>query len=159
MTSVNLKQLKGIKITIIAWDGDSLAADKQCTSNGLRRTVTKVFEYQGKGIGIAGYISQGLALLEWYKKGCNPNDYPEFQKGEDDAILVVADRNSVITYGYTHCPIVYEDSIFATGSGRDYALAAMYLGKSAREAVLVASHFEEGCGMGVDEIIFEKVPF
>jgi ATP-dependent protease HslVU (ClpYQ) peptidase subunit len=46
----------------------------------------------------------------------------------------------------------YEDKKTATGSGRDYALAAMHCGKTAREAVEIACLFETGCGNGVDEL-------
>ena len=43
-----------------------------------------------------------------------------------------------------------EDQFAAWGSGRDFALTAMHLGKSAREAVEIACLFENGCGNGVD---------
>lgn len=36
------------------------------------------------------------------------------------------------------------------GSGRDFAIAAMHCGKTAREAVEIASLYENGCGNGVD---------
>jgi ATP-dependent protease HslVU (ClpYQ) peptidase subunit len=42
------------------------------------------------------------------------------------------------------------ESFHALGSGRDFALAAMYLGKNAREAVEIAMEFDLETGKGVD---------
>jgi hypothetical protein len=50
---------------------------------------------------------------------------------------------------------VTEDAHHAIGSGRDFAAAAMYLGKTAREAVEVAMALTGFCGHGVDTLEFE----
>lgn len=42
----------------------------------------------------------------------------------------------------------------AIGTGRDYARAAMHLGRNAVEAVQVAILFDENCGNGVDTLTF-----
>jgi ATP-dependent protease HslVU (ClpYQ) peptidase subunit len=46
--------------------------------------------------------------------------------------------------------MIYEDKFIAWGAGRDYALAAMHLGKNSREAVEVACALDNTCGMGID---------
>lgn len=45
---------------------------------------------------------------------------------------------------------------WAIGSGADYALGAMYAGKSAKEAVEIASQLDTGTGLGVDVVTFDK---
>ena len=52
-------------------------------------------------------------------------------------------------------PLKFHDEQFAIGSGRDFALAAMYLGKTAAQAVEVACVFDSGCGNGVDAMALE----
>jgi hypothetical protein len=47
-----------------------------------------------------------------------------------------------------------EDDFVAVGSGRDYAMAAMALGHTARVGVEIASRFDPGTGNGVDELQF-----
>lgn len=46
------------------------------------------------------------------------------------------------------CPV--REKFVADGSGRDFALSAMHLGKSAREAVAFAARFDVYTGGGVD---------
>jgi len=48
-----------------------------------------------------------------------------------------------------------EDAFCAMGGGRDYALAAMFLGKSALEAVQVACALDITCGKGIDVLELE----
>jgi hypothetical protein len=56
----------------------------------------------------------------------------------------------------TYCagpyPMRNRSERWAWGSGRDFALAAMHLGKTAAEAVEVACLFQSDCGLGVDHV-------
>lgn len=49
-------------------------------------------------------------------------------------------------------PARVEDKFTATGCGRDYALAAMFLGHDARAAVEVACALDAHCGNGIDTL-------
>lgn len=69
---------------------------------------------------------------------------------DDYANVLVIENGRVLMYSRSPHYWEYEDSFFAIGSGRELALAAMYCGKNAKEAVEVASLFEASCGMGVD---------
>lgn len=138
-------------MTVIAWDGLTLAADKAGTSAGYRRTVTKIFRVPDGLVGFAGDGSRALALLEWFRAGRKVADYPEFQKGDDVVGCLFIDQQGA-AWGYQHTafPERHEDAFDAVGSGRDYALAAMHLGHTATEAVKVASALDNGCGNGID---------
>ncbi|SOD42382.1 hypothetical protein [Nitrosovibrio sp. Nv4] len=138
-------------MTVIAWDGRTLAADKRSINSGLARTVTKIYRVGDSVVAIAGNLDQGLLMVEWVRNGCNPETFPGSQRDKDDwATVVVADANGVRSYERTPYPIAVEDKFWAAGSGRDFALAAMHLGKSAIEAVQVACVFQSDCGNGCD---------
>ena len=143
-------------MSVLAWDGKTLAADKRVTSAGLARTTTKIFRFENCLLGITGNIDQGMEMIDWYRNGQNPKEFPASQRDKDDwALLVVVDKNGVGFYERTPFRCNVEDRIFAAGSGRDYALAAMHFGKSAFEAVAVASFFDVNCGNGIDELTLQ----
>jgi ATP-dependent protease HslVU (ClpYQ) peptidase subunit len=144
-------------MTVIAWDGETLAADKQSTGGGFASTVTKIFRVPGGLVGFTGNGSHAQALLAWFRAGCDVEKWPK--KGGDDSAgaFFVSACGELRGYSGDDGPhyIVYEDRHLAFGAGRDYALAAMYLGKSAREAVEVACALDNTCGMGIDALELE----
>lgn len=138
-------------MTVIAWDGETLAADKLGDSSGLRRTTTKIFRFDGGLFGSAGLGSSAMSMFEWVKAGAAPAEVPAFQLTDEyQSVLIVRKDGSVWIYGKGPHPFRMEDRFHSVGSGRDFALTAMHLGKSASEAVEIASLFETGCGNGVD---------
>lgn len=141
-------------MSVIAWDGQTLCADKRAVSSGFKFKVTKIFRIKLGLIGIDGTYDAGMALIEWLENGADPKEYPEIQKDNDRNCfgLLITPEKKIIRYERLCNPILIEETYFAGGSGRDYALAAMYLGKSARKAVLVACHFDNSCGNGIDEL-------
>lgn len=140
-------------MTIIAWDGKTLAADKAATNCGYLRTVTKIYRVPSGLVGFAGDGSRAFALLQWFRDGCDPAKYPAFQ-ASDDAVgcLHIGLDGRASGYSHTPFPEFHEDRFDAIGSGRDYALAAMYLGHSAERAVEVAVALDNGCGNGIDTL-------
>lgn len=149
-------------MTVIAWDGKTLAADKQSTQANMARTVTKIYRVPNGMIGICGSAVHGMELLEWFRNGRQRDKFP-FPKSKDEiAHVLYIDLETVAIYNGETGPFpeYCESPFIAAGSGRDYAMAAMHLGKSAREAVEVACHFDVTCGMGVDtlDLIEERQP-
>jgi hypothetical protein len=140
-------------MTIVAWDGHTLAADKLGDSNGLRRTTTKIRRFDGGLFGSAGLASRAEQIFEWIKAGAQPETIPAFQLTDEyQSVLVVRNDRSVWIYAHGPYPFEMEDPFHAIGSGRDFAIATMFLGHSAEHAVYVASQFETGCGNGVDTL-------
>ena len=139
-------------MTVIAWDGSVLATDKQATSSGLRQTATKLRRINGCMCAVTGDWDRAQAVFEWFARGAKPEDYPEFQKNNDDwvGMLVVHPDNKVVKYERVPYPYPIEDTPFAIGSGREYALGAMAAGCNAVQAVHIASRYDAGCGLGVD---------
>lgn len=147
-------------MTIIAWDGVTLAADKRALHGSLYRTTTKIFKVNGELIGYSGDASFCAQLLAWYVKGAIPVDFPPSQRDKDDyaALLVIKPPYSrILKFERTPYPIEFEDEFFAIGSGRDFALAGMRMGLNAPAAVELAYHFDCGCGNGIDTLSFDSI--
>ena len=141
-------------MTCIAWDGKTIASDKRATSDGFCSTTTKLFRTKpGQIISFCGGGAQGLEMRAWIAAGAKANTFPASQRDDDNwAVVVVLDKRGLWYYERTPYPLKVEDAFYAFGSGRDYAMAAMHLGKTAREAVEIACLFDSGCGNGVTEM-------
>lgn len=147
-------------MTVIAWDGTMLAADKRAVYQGLIRTVTKIRRIGDLLVGASGDAAPSVEAMDWVARGRKPDDFPErLGHGEEYSYvdMIVIDAGRILKYESTPFPIEIEDAVIAIGSGRDFALAAMHLGKTACEAVEVACLFEVGCGNGVDVLTREGV--
>ncbi len=138
-------------MTCIAWDGKTMAADKQATASGQRRTVTKLFRIDWRIVAVSGDLDKGVEMVEWLRIGSPADKFPHFQRTDDFvSVMVLESIDKCLRYEQTPIPFVVEDKQWAIGSGRDYAIAAMHLGRTAAEAVAVACLFDVSCGMGID---------
>ena len=145
-------------MTVIAWDGKTLAADKQSTCAGYGTTVTKIHRTEAGIVGFAGSASHARALIAWFNSGAALDRWPASRETSNwaDSLLIMP-NGEVREYagsGGGHYELV-EDAFTAMGGGRDYALAAMYLGHSAEKAVQVACELDITCGKGIDTLVLE----
>lgn len=141
-------------MTCVAWDGKTLAADRRITYGGTIAEITKIFKIYGLLVGGAGEFPFVLAMVEWVRGGRVAEQFPESQRNKDDwqpLIVIELDGTSSL-YERTPFPVCYESKFIAIGSGREYARAAMHLGKTAREAVEVACALDVNCGSGIDTL-------
>lgn len=146
-------------MTIIVWDGKTLAADKQATDDGVKRTVTKIRRVKSgptKGCLIAGSgpCGQANALMDWFEDGADPELFPKYQDSDQLAAIltVITPEKKILRYEYCVTPIVFEDEQYCTGSGREIAYGALALGADAVTAVSVACEYLIDCGMGIDKL-------
>jgi hypothetical protein len=139
-------------MSVIAWDGTSLAADRRAYLGGLYRTMTKVFDLGYALAAYAGDAAAGEEVLAWFNGGATPAEFPAPQRDRDSyaPLLIVWPDKTLWQFERTPYPVKFPPQTFAIGSGRDFALAAMHLGKTAAEAVEVACAFDVACGNGVD---------
>lgn len=143
-------------MTVVAWDGTTLAADKLGCIGDFTYKITKVFRVGDRLVGFAGAASMFGQLRAWLESGADPQTYPE-NKAEDGCYFIAIRPDGTIErYESTGYPIIVEDKQFAIGNGREYAMAAMHLGCDARKACEIASHFDASCGKGVDSLTFES---
>lgn len=143
-------------MTCIAWDGHTLAADKRALRSGLPTTVTKVARVGDMLIGFAGDLAGAMEMVAWIAAGAKPEALPANQRTDSfvDVLCVMPD-GKVLLYERGPIPYQAEQRFVATGSGRDFAMAAMHLGKTAAEAVEVACLFDMYSGNGIDTLTFE----
>lgn len=145
-------------MSVIAWDGKTLAADKRASLGTLIRTTTKIARCKhGALAGYSGAAAAGEELLAWVNDGGHAADFPAARRNpqaEFALLLLVWQSGELWLYENTPYPMKFPPQQFAIGSGRDFALAAMHLGRSASDAVGVACQFDSGCGNGVDTLTF-----
>jgi hypothetical protein len=146
-------------VTVIAWDGKTLAADKRGSQGGFTFTVTKIFRVGDRLVGFAGNASRIGEFRAWLEAGADPKAYP-VNKHEGDGseccwMLVIRADGVIEKYESSGYPIIVEERHFASGNGRDYATAAMHLGCDAKTAVDIACRFDDSCGNGVDTLTLE----
>ncbi len=142
-------------MTVVAWDGKTLAADKLSSDGTSRRTTTKVVRASnGALMAACGDASRCREIEAWYERGAKPEDFPATQRiAESAAWLLVVEPGPVLKYfQVTPYPLIIEDKKFTMGSGRDYAAAALHLGLCAYEACAVAIALCPECGMGIDTL-------
>lgn len=140
-------------MTVIAWDGRILAADKRSTHYNWGRTVTKIFRLMNNQglVGFSGDAAHAMELLNWFNTGMDKATYPS-RTGDNSAGTVhITPEGKIHVYNGTNAyHEVIEQKTFASGCGRDFALAAMHCGQNAVDAVVTTCHFDINCGNGVD---------
>jgi ATP-dependent protease HslVU (ClpYQ) peptidase subunit len=140
-------------MTVIAWDGKTLAADKRGTVAGMAYTVTKIHRLPDGLVAFTGGGAHAAELLNWFFGARDPATYPRCESDEGAGSVKVDLDGKIFMYSAANpFPERIESPYFARGSGRDYAMAAMYLGCDARRAVEVACAFDVACGNGIDTL-------
>jgi hypothetical protein len=145
-------------MTVIAFDGRTLAADKRATVSGHTYTISKIARVGDCLVGVAGRGDKIREFQQWIANGRERDEYP---KRSDEAWftgLVVRPDGVIERFEDQSIPILVEDRTHAIGTGRDYARVAMHLGKTAREAVEIACLFDENCGNGIDTLELCELP-
>jgi hypothetical protein len=138
-------------MSVVVWDGRTLAADRQATDGDIRTRCKKIRKLpSGDLIGWVGSGEEGLALAEWYASGADPGCWPESQKGDNWARLIVVHHGKVWEYCQLPVKQHVKGKQAAWGSGASLALGAMGAGADAIQAVKIASKFNIYCGLGVD---------
>lgn len=137
-------------MTVIAWDGCTLAADRLADCAGARRSTTKIRRIGDAMAGGAGDMGRIVAMMAWAEAGCVVADFPPGATDDNWAVLLLVRDGIAVTYEHGPHPLKFEDASIAIGSGRDFAMAAMHLGLDAAGAVAVACALCPSCGGGVD---------
>lgn len=134
-------------MTVIAWDGRSLAGDRMRQHDGTPTPCRKVFWTPYGVFGCAGSGFDVEAYRRW-AQGLVPRP----DRLENLLVLFVdtSRRAWVMTEQLVWVPV--DMPRWAIGSGADYALGAMEAGADAMRAVEIASKLDAGCGMGVDVV-------
>lgn len=141
-------------MTVIAWDGKTLAADRRmCVGNTIKST-TKIRRRGGELLAIAGNLSIGMELLAWYEEGAEPAKWPASNRDLDKGASLMVVRPDMTVWRYESTPYAFkiEGAFCAFGCGEESAMVAMACGLTAKDAVEMTARFNTGCGNGVDTL-------
>ena len=146
-------------MTCIAWDGKTLAADKAYEfydfSARIESKIIKINSthgLEGWAVG-AGTASNVVGFCDWVNSGANLQDYSNYirsDNGNFSALIISKSGDATLYCNAPHG--VKVKAPFALGTGMDFALAAMYLGKTAEEAVQVAAELAVGVSKEYDSV-------
>lgn len=142
-------------MTVIAWDGTTLAADKQLTHANLKRTVTKVKKIRDHLVGTAGDWDGCTQLMRWFERGALPDEFPSKGREQYAGLVVITPERQILKYEQLSLPYEIEDPIFALGTGREVAMGALEMGATSVRAVQIACKYINDCGMGIDWVEFD----
>jgi len=136
-----------------------MACDLQMTYGGnlKMKTKTKVLVLEGlvpqdmfgvkkAFVGFSGNADKWGDAIQWFTE---PTEKPPNCKGIE--FLMLTDKKKIYHSTNLRNWMELPDKHFAIGSGMDFAIAAMSVGKSPKEAVEVASKHDINTGMGILE--------
>lgn len=147
-------------MTTVAFDGHTMAADTLATDAwGMKEEVRDKI-LRGSDF-LAGSAGQNGAIKAWWAQVCQLDlehvlayGYPDFDADRNDPAIMLVDASGNIWRHVTGGFFQASRGFHAVGSGRDYALAAMALGKTAEEAVRLAMTFDNGTG---GDVVLEEL--
>jgi ATP-dependent protease HslVU (ClpYQ) peptidase subunit len=146
-------------VTVIAWDGETLAADRRASAWGHVHSVHKLFRLDADRLaGLAGNSARAIEVAAWLARRGPVDEFPEGAETENVTAIVVHRSGEVLRFENRGTGWLVRDPFHAIGSGADFAVAAMACGKTATEAVEITCRFSSECGNGVDTLRFEPVP-
>lgn len=137
-------------MTTIVTDGESMAADRRVTGDGLVHGETGKIRMADNGdiIGLAGTAFDLDSFVAWY----NSDRTDSVQIHEITEALVLQTDGRV--FCYNHQGRSFEHSLpAAIGSGSALAYGAIAAGASPAQAVLIASERDIYSGNGVDVLV------
>lgn len=136
-------------MTTVAWDGHTLAADRQTSADGsVYRYAAKIHEIPGGHVACCGNVAQIHRFVKWLRD--DRKDALDIES-ENLGALMVVDGVLTLWDGSLCIPCEIGEKL-AIGSGTCWAHAAMDFGKSATEAVAYAATRDNGTGGGVDAV-------
>ena len=139
-------------MSVIIWDGSSLAVDTRAVGDGTQTKALKSCRISNTMVAaVVGRLDHSYELFEWLKNGAKKDDWPAFQRGDNWSSLVVmtASDHQVNCYSYetTPYPIPIHGEFEAWGSGREVAIGFMAARKDALAAIQAVCKHVPTCGM------------
>jgi hypothetical protein len=125
-----------------------IAADSQVSGDDVKYYIEKLRRGKDCIFGGAGDLDK---LLKFYDSVEKNGDFDD--PIEVDVLELRAD--GIYVYESTIHPVKVRGDFFSIGTGSAYALAAMYLGKSPKEAIEIASLFDPVTGGPIDVLTLE----
>lgn len=132
-------------MTVVAWDGTTIAADSQSSYGDIRwlKPSIKIFDLgNGKYAASSGSAAAKAKFVEWCEQGRSPKHFPTLA---DDGCYIYIENKIATVYDQNGLAIETEPPI-AMGIGKEFALGAMEAGANAAKAVAIAIKYSVWCG-------------
>ena len=145
-------------MTTIAVSRNQIAADKQAThSGGLQFKIkTKLFTFSNKEfyphefhVGLAGNLDKFQSILMFFQ---DPHGFDEPPKDKHTEGVILTGDGKIYTFSNPVNWMMIDEPFYAIGSGMNFAIGAMAMGATPKQAIQIASKYGTGSGMGVSVI-------
>lgn len=145
-------------MTVIAYDGKTLAVDRRCVAGDRFFPGTKFTLWKGHVFLYCGTRSAAEQVTRWAMSGRRANRWPACQSTDDFAVVVFGKPDGTVAR-YERYPIELAElaQIVAYGTGAEAAMGAMHNGADAAAAVYAAARVSFTCGDGVDGFTYDSV--
>lgn len=143
-------------MTIIVYDGHSLAIDNAGVHEGIKVPLVKAFRCNdGSVITGVGNAAQIALMRDWYVNGAKSEEFPESQRqGNPWCELIVVDKDGLTRYEHTPSAVMHARHKCAFGVGKDIAYGALAMGATAEQAATIVTQYHPDCGHGVMTFIW-----
>ena len=122
-----------------------IASDSMCSGEGGYYSVCKLRHWKD---GVAGAAGDWVQILKFFNSIENGGDLDS----DCDVECMELRAEGIYVYESTLIPARIKEPFYAIGTGSAYAIAAMHLGKSPREAVEIAALFDPATRGPIDVI-------
>jgi len=151
-------------MTVIAYDGKSLAVDRRYCYGHMCYGGNKINHVGNYAVVCAGNLSDAFLFLEWFTAQSKSKKKEWPFGGEDadehDMSALVFNKKTGELDVYSDDSNGYPERItapfYAEGSGKMFAMAFLSTGMSAKEAVLKTADLCHTTGHGCDEVTINK---
>lgn len=146
-------------MTTIAWDGETLAADRGSWSGGFHQDAKKVYRVTAPDgrvflVALLGNAAFATDVLRWMMGGPHPGQCLEADGEMDCAVVIDARRRVWRLAAHRLTYREYPGRLHSAGAGQEIALGAMMAGADAVKAIRITMQVSDYAARGVDCVRF-----
>lgn len=146
-------------MTTIAWDGETLAADRGSWSNGMHQAVRKAHRVTAPDgrrflVALAGDGAFAISVLRWMRGEVSDPGRCLDDDMTRDVAVVIDERRRVFRLNSRLLYVPYMGRIHTHGAGQEIALGAMMAGADAVKAIRITMQVSDYAARGVDCVRF-----
>ncbi len=141
-------------MTTIATRDGVMAGDSLGTVSDTKVVCSEklwISKRTGSVLGFSGDAAWLIMFKEWYEVGAKRQKAPDIRVQVEGAIhaLELATDGKIWIWDIDFVPMPFQGEFLAVGSGLKYAMGAMTVGASARQAVSAACQLDPGTGLPI----------
>ncbi len=135
-------------MSVIVWDGESLAVDHGINDGHVITPVQKAWVVNGVHLAGVGTAHDIFKMKLWVTEGRKAEQFP--QVSDQSHFVIVNPASGLIRYTTKPIGIVHGFNQVALGSGRDFAYGALAMGANAKQAAEAAAKYCVSCSPRID---------